>query len=239
MVNGFIALIIAYLLGSIPAAYIVTRLATGKDIRQLGGGNVGARNVFREVGRGAGIAVGIFDVGKGAAAVAIAHWLLDAPELFVLGAGLVRGLAWAGPLLARTKRSVLESLVEIAGRTWQIWEPATVLQAVREREEVLSTGFENGVAIPHPRNPLPDAIGESVIAYGRTLSGIPFGAPKRALSDVFFLVVCRDSRTHLQVLARLGRMIHSPGFLDNLREAETSGASYDFICAADELVGGE
>ena len=89
MVNGFIALIIAYLLGSIPAAYIVTRLATGKDIRQLGGGNVGARNVFREVGRGAGIAVGIFDVGKGAAAVAIAHWLLDAPELFVLGAGLV------------------------------------------------------------------------------------------------------------------------------------------------------
>ena len=97
MVNGLIALIIAYLLGSIPAAYIVTRLATGKDIRQLGGGNVGARNVFREVGRGAGIAVGIFDVGKGAAAVAIAHWLLGAPQFFVLAAGLaaVAGHIWS------------------------------------------------------------------------------------------------------------------------------------------------
>ena len=103
-VNGVIALIIAYLLGSIPLAYIVTRLRTGKDIRQLGGGNVGARNVFVEVGKGAGIAVGIFDVGKGAAAVAIAHcllgwpkfWVLGMPQIFVLGAGLavVVGLIW-------------------------------------------------------------------------------------------------------------------------------------------------
>ena len=88
LINGVIALIIAYLLGSIPAAYIVTRLATGKDIRQLGGGNVGARNVFREVGLGAAIPVAIFDVGKGAAAVAIAYWLLAAPPLFVLATGL-------------------------------------------------------------------------------------------------------------------------------------------------------
>ena len=80
------------------------------------------------------------------------------------------------PLLGRTKRSVLESLIEVAGRTWQIWEPATVLHAVLEREEILSTGFENGVAIPHPRNPLPDVLGQSVVAFGRTLSGIPFGA---------------------------------------------------------------
>jgi len=95
-VNGAIALLIAYLLGSIPAAYIITRLRTGKDVRRLGGGNVGARNVFAEVGKGAGIAVGIFDVGKGAAAVAIAHWLLDAPQPFLLAAGLavVAGHIW-------------------------------------------------------------------------------------------------------------------------------------------------
>jgi len=96
MVSGIIAVIIAYLLGSIPMAYIVTRLATGKDIRQLGGGNVGANNVFREVGKWAGVGVGIFDVGKGVAAVAIAYWGLDAPQFFVLGAGLavVVGHIW-------------------------------------------------------------------------------------------------------------------------------------------------
>ncbi len=97
IVNGVIAVIIAYLLGSIPAAYIITRLVTGKDIRQLGSGNVGGNNVFQEVGKVAGIAVGIFDVGKGAAAVAIAYWFLDAPLFFVLAAGLaaVAGHIWS------------------------------------------------------------------------------------------------------------------------------------------------
>jgi PTS system nitrogen regulatory IIA component len=143
------------------------------------------------------------------------------------------------PLLGRTKRSVLESLVEVAGRTWQIWEPATVLNAVLEREEILSTGFENGVAIPHPRNPLPDVLGQSVVAFGRTLSGIPFGAPRRQLSDLFFLVLCRDSRAHLSVLARLGRMLQTPGFLDDLREAETSEAAYRVIARTDQALRGE
>ena len=95
--NGVIAVIIAYLLGSIPAAYIITRLRTGKDIRQLGGGNVGARNVYREVGLGAAIPVAIFDVGKGAAAVAIAYWWLAAHPFFVMAAGLavVAGHMWS------------------------------------------------------------------------------------------------------------------------------------------------
>ena len=99
-VLGLIAVIIAYLLGSIPAAYIATRVAGGKDIRQLGSGNVGARNVFQEVGLKAAIPVAIFDLGKGAAAVAVAHRLLDVPlfepHLFVLLAGIaaVGGHMW-------------------------------------------------------------------------------------------------------------------------------------------------
>lgn len=140
------------------------------------------------------------------------------------------------PIEARTKRSVLESLVEVAGRTWQIWQPATILHAVMQREEVLSTAFGNGVAMPHPRNPLPDALGQSVIAFGRTLSGIPFGGPRQGLTDLFFLVLARDSRTHLQVLARLGRMMQSPGFLDDLRSADDRRTAYEVICAADRSV---
>ncbi len=98
---GILAIVIGYLLGSFPSAYIVTRLMTGKDIRQLGGGNVGARNTYREVGLGAATVVAIFDMGKGAAAVAIAHRLLNVPlhelEPFVLAAGVtaVAGHMWS------------------------------------------------------------------------------------------------------------------------------------------------
>ena len=88
IVNGIIAIVLGYLLGSIPSAYIATHLATGKDIRRMGGGNIGGLNVYREVGAWAALAVGVTDIGKGVAAVAIAYWLLDVPQLFVLLAGL-------------------------------------------------------------------------------------------------------------------------------------------------------
>ncbi len=141
------------------------------------------------------------------------------------------------PLAGRTKRSVLENLIEVAGRTWQIWEPATVLKAVQEREDVMSTADERGIAIPHPRNPLPDVLGESLIAFGRTLSGIPFGSSTGSLTDLFLLVACRDSRTHLHVLARLGRILRLPEFLEELRAAPDSRSAYEVIREADESVG--
>jgi PTS system nitrogen regulatory IIA component len=141
------------------------------------------------------------------------------------------------PLDAGTRPAVLQALIEVAGRTWQVWDPASVLKAVKDREDVMSTGFQNGVAIPHPRNPLPDALGQSVIAFGRTLSGIPFGAPGRAMTDLFFLVLARDSVTHLQSLARLGRILQREGFVDQLRAAETSHDAYDLLVQADEQIG--
>lgn len=143
------------------------------------------------------------------------------------------------PLEARTKRSVLEALVEVAGRTWQIWEPAAILKAVREREELLSTAYDNGVAIPHPRNPLSESIGESLIAFGRTFTGIPFGGGRGQLTDLYFLVLCRDSRTHLQILARLGRMLQLPEFLGELRHADDNASAYQVILAADQQIGGD
>jgi len=88
MVYGIIAVVLGYLLGSIPTAYIVTRLAKGEDVRRLGGGNVGGLNVYREVGLLPAVVVAVVDLGKGAAAVAIAYWLLDLSVPFVLAAAL-------------------------------------------------------------------------------------------------------------------------------------------------------
>lgn len=86
--NEALAIIIGYLLGSIPAAFIITRLVKGGDIRRMGGGNVGGLNVFREVGLWPALTVGIIDFGKGAAAVTIAKWGLNVPDAYVLLAGL-------------------------------------------------------------------------------------------------------------------------------------------------------
>lgn len=93
--NTVIAVIIGYLLGSIPSAYIAGRLKKGVDIRQLGGGNMGALNVMHEVGTAAGYAVSVADIAKGSLAVLIARWLgLDMIWVLVTGAAAVAGHNW-------------------------------------------------------------------------------------------------------------------------------------------------
>ncbi|MBV09526.1 PTS sugar transporter subunit IIA [Rubinisphaera sp.] len=140
------------------------------------------------------------------------------------------------PIQARTKRSVLERLVYLAGKTWQVWSPDEVLKAVVERENANSTALEGGIAIPHPGKPMPEAVGESVISFGRSINGIPFGGT-RGLTDLFFLILCRDNTTHLQILARLGRLFLIPGFVVQLREAETPEDAWQVIADAEKTLG--
>ena len=76
--NELVAVVLAYLLGSIPFAYLAGR-ARGIDLRKVGSGNLGAANVFRNLGRGWGIAVMAADIGKGILAVVLAKVLTDDP----------------------------------------------------------------------------------------------------------------------------------------------------------------
>ena len=75
-----LALLGAYLVGSIPLAYLMGRWIRHVDIRQVGSKNMGTMNTFYEVGFWPGMLVMAVDIGKGAAAVAIAR-ALDAPQI--------------------------------------------------------------------------------------------------------------------------------------------------------------
>src|SRR4030042_3788530 len=69
MLNLLIVIILSYLVGSIPTAIIVSKLAKGIDIRDHGSGNMGGSNVFRVMGWKYGLLVILFDALKGAVAV--------------------------------------------------------------------------------------------------------------------------------------------------------------------------
>ena len=73
--NYVIAVVVGYLLGSIPFGLLLTR-AVGIDIRSIGSGNIGATNVLRTGNRWLAAATLILDAAKGAAAVLIARWFL-------------------------------------------------------------------------------------------------------------------------------------------------------------------
>ncbi|MBI2908608.1 MAG: glycerol-3-phosphate acyltransferase [Chloroflexi bacterium] len=98
--SATLAAVMAYLLGSIPTAYLVARCFKGVDIREVGDRNMGAKNVFREIGRTAGVMTVAVDVGKGSAAVLLAQALaLPLAALVPVGLAAVSGHIW--PLYLR------------------------------------------------------------------------------------------------------------------------------------------
>jgi glycerol-3-phosphate acyltransferase PlsY len=97
--TGVIALVIGYVFGSIPTAYLLTRWKTGHDIRKLGGGNVGGLNTFKTVSKSLAVAVVVIDLTKGAAAILITFYALKLDQPFVL----------------------IASLAAVIGHNWMVW----------------------------------------------------------------------------------------------------------------------
>lgn len=83
-----------YLLGSVPTAYLAGQLK-GRDIRQLGDGNVGAANAYRELGAKTGVTVFLLDAAKGALAIFMAQSVhLHPTAVLLTGTAAVCGHNW-------------------------------------------------------------------------------------------------------------------------------------------------
>jgi glycerol-3-phosphate acyltransferase PlsY len=98
MTGNLLVVAVSYFLGSIPTAYLMGWLLRGIDIRTVGSGNVGATNVFRTIGKTAGISTLLIDMAKG----------LLAMELAFIYCG---GDFW--PLVA--------GVAAVAGHSWSVW----------------------------------------------------------------------------------------------------------------------
>ena len=127
----------------------------------------------------------------------------------------------AVPLESKTREAALRGLIALAEDCGVVYNREDLLKEIREREDLCSTALAPGVAMPHPRHPLPYDIAESFLVVGLTSKGIPFGAEDGTLTRLFFLICCKDDRTHLHVLARLARMLHSQAIIDEFLAAET------------------
>jgi glycerol-3-phosphate acyltransferase PlsY len=117
MLTYALFLLLAYLIGSIPTAVIVARLAKGVDIRSVGDGNMGARNVALTIGLKYGILVSLLDIAKGVLAVLLVKsaglelpWQVAAAFLVTLGHDY--------PILAGFKGG--QGLAAITGSLWML-----------------------------------------------------------------------------------------------------------------------
>jgi glycerol-3-phosphate acyltransferase PlsY len=94
------AIVIGYLLGSFPSAYLAGRLRKGIDIRKVGSKNMGAMNVYYQVGLMEAVLVTLADLGKGIGAILLAQWL-NVSLTFQLIAGLAAVMGHIFPVFLK------------------------------------------------------------------------------------------------------------------------------------------
>ncbi|HOL70774.1 MAG TPA: glycerol-3-phosphate 1-O-acyltransferase PlsY [Bryobacteraceae bacterium] len=99
--TGLLALIAAYLLGSIPFGYLLVRAKTGRDVRSMGSGNIGATNVLRTTGRLLGVVTLLLDIGKGFLSVWLAGRLTGGSAAWMSAAALAVMVGHAFPVFLK------------------------------------------------------------------------------------------------------------------------------------------
>jgi nitrogen PTS system EIIA component len=123
----------------------------------------------------------------------------------------------------RRKQEVLRELVALAHRTGLVYDRDCLLASLIDREELQSTALPGGVALCHPRRPVPTAISTQFVCFLRTREAIDFGDQNGEGTSVFFLLCAPDDRSHLYGLAHVARILHQ-GALAPLKEAATAAA---------------
>lgn len=121
--NIVLSLVVCYLIGSLPTAYLVGRFCKGIDIRRHGSGNVGATNALRVLGKIPGSIVLLVDVFKGVVAVTIVgdlFGLQDAGYRVLLAVAVVAGHNWTIFLNFKGGKGIAASLGALIGLTIKI-----------------------------------------------------------------------------------------------------------------------
>ena len=136
-------------------------------------------------------------------------------------------------LEGETKEDIIKELVDALPQGEIVGNREQVLQAVLEREQIMSTGIGDGIAIPHGKS---DAVASLAAALGTQKRGVDFEALDGEPAYVFFLLVspANVSGPHIKALARISRLLKNDDFKKKLTAAATSAEILTVIEAEEQ-----
>jgi fructose-specific phosphotransferase system IIA component len=127
-----------------------------------------------------------------------------------------------------TKQQVIESLLDILMETGKVEDRRTALTALLEREEKMSTGIENGIAIPHGKT---TAVKELVACVGLKKEGIDFDSLDGKPSKIFIMTLSPKDKSgpHIQFLAEISSLLKDEKGRNEILAAKTPQEVLDVI----------
>lgn len=119
-----------------------------------------------------------------------------------------------------SKEGIIEELLDLLVASGKVKDRKAALKAVMERERRMSTGLQNGIAIPHGKT---DTIESLVAALGLKREGVPFESLDGKPAHIFLMTLSPASRTgpHIQFLADISRLLHDPSVRQRVLDAQS------------------
>jgi PTS system nitrogen regulatory IIA component len=136
-------------------------------------------------------------------------------------------------LKARDKKGVLEELAEVVSKHNPSVDRVVLVNVLVERENLGSTGIGDGVAIPHGKL---KGVEQPIVSFGRSKSGLDFDSMDAQPVHLFFLLIAPENSSgmHLQVLAKIAKILKNSAFRKSLMEASGREDLYQTITAMDD-----
>jgi len=133
-------------------------------------------------------------------------------------------------LRADTKKGVIEEMVAFMAAAGKVSDRVDAVQALLAREEKMSTGMQNGVAIPHGKT---NAVDQLVAAVAIHRTGVNFTAMDGKLSHIFVITLSPENRAgpHIQFLAEISKVLSRPELRAQLLQASSAGEIFDLLTA--------
>lgn len=124
-------------------------------------------------------------------------------------------------LKADNKSAVLEELIDLLMHSGQISDRDTALKAVLDREAKMSTGMQNGIAIPHGKT---DTVNQLLVAIAIKKEGIDFDAMDGQPCSIFILTLSPENRSspHIQFLAEISKLLGNEKIRAKLTDTESA-----------------
>lgn len=134
-------------------------------------------------------------------------------------------------LKSETKDELLKEMVMILANSGKVRDWEHVYSDVLDREKIMSTGMDKGIAIPHAKS---EGVVSCCVAVGIKKSGIDFGSLDKEPSKIFFLIVSpkKSNSPHLQILASISSVVRNKETLDKIFEAKSSEDIYKILLEA-------
>jgi len=141
-------------------------------------------------------------------------------------------------LSAENKSDVLKELGGLLVRQNELDSPDQFLISLLRREEMMTTAIGDGIAIPHPRQPETTLPRKALTVVGRSSQGVDFGSLDGQPTHLFFLLCAPSDKIHLQLMARLTRLLRSNKCVRALLAATDPESVINIISSEEEsLIG--